>query len=99
MVNEIPDNYGYIHYYLNELLNDGIEWSEVSKDFIRYLVNNIDRIVLFKEASREGILISNSILGLHQAQKSCFQRYFEEKISALSIKVIYIQQDKYSCIN
>ncbi|XP_043473475.1 uncharacterized protein LOC122505730 [Leptopilina heterotoma] len=61
MVNEIPVSYEYINYYLNNLLQNEIQWSEISKDFLQYLVNNNDRIALFKEPSREGILINNDI--------------------------------------
>ncbi|XP_043467914.1 uncharacterized protein LOC122502089 [Leptopilina heterotoma] len=54
-------SYEYINYYLNNLLQDEIQWSEFLKEFIHYLVNNNNRIALFKEPSREGILINTDI--------------------------------------
>lgn len=71
-INEIPVDYKYIQYHLeNHFLNDpGLKWSQVSKNFTQFLLDNSDRIALLKEMSHDGEITSDIDVNIFTAIKT-----------------------------
>ncbi|XP_043461960.1 uncharacterized protein LOC122498343 isoform X2 [Leptopilina heterotoma] len=98
---EIPVDYKYIGYHLEKhFLNDsGLKWSQVSKNFTRFLLANNDRIALLKEMSHDGDVTSEIDFNIFTAiekskiiPKSSLQDLRPSISNSLKLRLSYSQE-------